>query len=121
MAINSSGGKLLKWKIGNKFIKTSTFDTSRLRTEFLYESYAEYITSRIGAKVGLDIVKYDLCEVIIDDRIRTIACECDSFLNTNESYLSIAKLMLNGQIPRYYIGDASAYFNIKSNLKSVHN
>ena len=40
LASNSSGGKLIKFKEGNKFIKTSTIgqDINSLRVKFMYES-----------------------------------------------------------------------------------
>ena len=37
------GGMLLKWKVENKYIKTSTLDASSLQTKFMYESYGEVI------------------------------------------------------------------------------
>lgn len=106
---NSSGGKLLKWKIENKFIKTSTYDQSQLRPVFLYESYAEVIAYRIAKHLKFNAIPYRLCEVTIDNSISTIACECDDFRINNEQYNSIGKLMRNNIIPPLYYGEADNY------------
>lgn len=119
LAQNSSGGKLLKWKIGNKFIKTSTYDRAQLRPIFLYESYAEVISYRIAKHLGFNAVPYRLCRVIIDDSISTIACECDDFRTDNEQYMSIGRLMRDGKIPTLYYGDLSNYARINHSMQGV--
>ncbi len=109
LSMNSSGGQLLKWKIGDTYIKTSTLDKQSLETKFMYESYAEVISSRIGQKLGLNIVKYKLCEVIIDNSVKTIACESKEFKPDGYKELSIARLILTGKIDRIAIGDRNGY------------
>lgn len=116
LSVNSSGGQLLKWKIGDIYIKTSTLDKQSLETKFMFESYAEVIASRIGQKLGLDAVKYKLCEVIIDDNIKTIACESKEFKPNGYRELTIAKLMLMGKISKIRIGDREGYAEL---IKSV--
>lgn len=121
VTMNSSGGKLLKWKVGNKFIKTSTIDTRHLDLTFLFESYAEVIASRIGKKLGLDCTDYKMCEVIIDDEFRTLACESKSFLNNGEHYLSIGKLIRERSLPILDYGDLSNYTKLLSRYRSIPN
>lgn len=104
LAINSSGGKLLKWKIGNKFVKTSTYNQTQIIPEFMYESYAEVIASRLAHRLGFNCVKYKLCKVIIDDSIETVACESDDFIFSNYQYISIDKLIQLGQLPQLQFG-----------------
>ena len=119
LATNSSGGKLLKWEVDNKFIKTSTFDTTQLRPQFLYESYAEYIVSRIANYLGLDAIPYRLCRVIIDGKYDTIACESTNFLKSNEHYVSIGKMMKNGDIPFWDYGDNSTFYKLLAIFNKV--
>lgn len=93
---NSSGGNLLKWHIANRFIKTSTFKEHGLQTEYMYESYAEVIASRLAKWLGIPSVQYQLCEIILDNGIRLIGCESTDFMNTNTSkyrYISLGNLI----------------------------
>lgn len=115
LSTNSSGGKLLKWKDGNTFIKTSTVDTSSLQLRFMYESYSEVICYHIAKLLGIDCVEYKLCRVVIDNRITTIACESQDFTlrnNRKYSYKSIARLMLDSCMPRYEMYDPLLYEKI---------
>lgn len=116
LATNSSGGQLLKWKIGDTYIKTSTLDKQSLQTKFMHESYAEVIASRIGQKLGLDIVKYKLCEVVIDNRIKTIACESKEFKPLGYKEYSIGKLMQLRKIPILSYNDMDSYYSL---IKSI--
>lgn len=119
LSINSSGGQLLKWKISDTYIKTSTLDKRNLEPKFMYESYAEVIASRIGQRLGLDTVKYKLCEVILDGNIKTIACESKEFKPSGYRELTIAKLMLLGKLKKIMIGDLSGYEKIIKSIKSL--
>lgn len=99
----SSSGKLLKWKIGNKFIKTSTLvGNTGFNIEFLYESYAEVVAYYIAKWLGFNVVKYNLCEVIIDNKYRTIACESEDFTKDRYEYISIGKLMYTNNLKLEY-------------------
>lgn len=103
LALSSSGGKLLKWKAGNKFIKTSTLDTTSILPRFMYESYAEVIAYHIAQWIGIRSTKYSLCKLVIDDGIETIACESIDFNKNGEQYISIGKLMMEQVIPVFSI------------------
>lgn len=116
----STGGKLLKWKSGNKFIKTSTYQlTIENEHQFNYESYAEVIASAIAIKLGINAIEYNLCKVIIDNRTETIGCESEDFRNIGESYLSIAELIRFGIIRPTYINDPQAYTIMHNELSSI--
>lgn len=119
LAQNSSGGKLLKWKIGNKFIKTSTYDKSQLKPIFLYESYAEVIAYKIAKHLGFNAIPYRLCKVTIDNSISTIACECDDFRSKYEQYNSVGKLMRNRLIPLLYYGDIENYSKLLNCMSTI--
>lgn len=106
---NSSGGQLLKWKIGNRCIKTSSIDKNSLQTQFMYESYAEVLASKIESILGFNHVTYRLCEVEIDGCIKTIACESVDFKKPGQLDISFGKLMLAGKIPKLYYNDTSSY------------
>lgn len=101
---NSSGGKLLKWTLGDRWIKTSTF-TDDLGIKFKYESYAEVIAYKVAKRIGIETVPYKLCEVIIDDSIRTIACESKDFRKDGEHYESIGKLIISKRLPMISYGE----------------
>lgn len=118
---NSSGGKLLKWQVGNTFIKTSTLDNTSLgKPKFMCESYGEVIGYTIAKLLGLNAVEYRLCKVIIDNQIETIACESRNFLSPGFEYMSIAKLMIQGVIPTLYLGDTNNYNNLVVILKKYN-
>lgn len=114
---NSSGGQLLKWKVGNTYIKTSTLDNTSLQAKFMYESFAEVISSRIGQRLGLDIVKYKLCEVIIDNSIKTIACESKEFKPIGYKEFSFGKLMQIGKLPILQYNNISNYRDLINDCK----
>lgn len=95
---NSSLGQLLKWKIGNKYIKTSTLDKTKLQQEFMWESYAEVIVYYIAKHLGIGALKYNLCKVIIDDSIETIACESIEYKPQGYIEYDIGKLIKQGKI-----------------------
>lgn len=109
---NSSGGMLLKWKVGNRYVKTSTLDTSSLQTRFMYESYGEVIASKILSILGIDHVSYRLCEVEIDRSIRTIACESMDFKPKGYRDVSFGKLMLSGKIPKLDYNNLENYYTL---------
>lgn len=109
LAVNSSGGQLLKWRVGNKYIKTSTLVTTTLKPSFMYESYAEVIASHLCKLLGFDHVSYSLCHVSLDNGLDTIACQSTNFLSETELYVSVAKLMLEGKIPMLSLGDSKLY------------
>lgn len=118
---NSSGGKLLKWRVGNTFIKTSTLDSKSLGApKFMYESYGEVIGYTVARLLGLRAVEYRLCKVIIDNNTETIACESRNFLPPGFEYMSIAKLMIQGVIPTLYLGDTDNYSNLVAILKKYN-
>lgn len=119
LAQNSSGGKLLKWKIGNKFIKTSTYDQSQLTPIFLYESYAEVIVYRIAKQLGLNVTPYKLCKINIDNSMTTIACESEDFRLNDEQYISVGKLMIDKRIPKLYYGDMNSYALLVESMSGV--
>lgn len=119
LSINSSSGQLMKWKIGDYYVKTSTLNTQSLKEEFMFESFGEVIASRIGKRLGLDIVTYRLCEVIIDDRIRTIACESREFKPEGYKEFSIGKLMQIGKIPVLNYGDIRGYVKLIESINSL--
>jgi hypothetical protein len=118
LAQNSSGGKLLKWKVGNKFIKTSTFqDNIGFSPVFLYESYAEVIAYYIGKWVGLNCLKYNLCKVIINNQFTTIACESKDFATNQSKFISIGKLMGAKQLNLDYGISLNNYNNLINQIK----
>ena len=117
LSTNSSGGKLLKWKIGDTFIKTSTLDTASIHTKFMYESYAEVICSHIAELLGIDCADYKLCRVVIDGKVETIACESQDFTiknNRKYTFKSIARLMLDNCIPTLGMYDSGLYAKLLS-------
>lgn len=116
VSINSSGGQLLKWKIGDRYIKTSTLDKQSLKTKFMYESYAEVIASKLGRSLGLDIVDYSLCEVVIDGSISTIAYESKDFKTRGYIEYSFGKLMQEGKIPLLEYGRLDGYKALLENV-----
>ena len=109
---NSSGGMLLKWKVENKYIKTSTLDASSLQTKFMYESYGEVIVSKILSILGIEHVTYRLCEVEIDRSMRTIACESVDFKPMGYRDISFGKLMLSGKIPKLDYNNLENYYTL---------
>lgn len=119
LTINSSGGQLMKWRVKDKFIKTSTIDSRSLNPKFMYESYAEVIASYLGKMMGFGILDYKLCRVNINNSISCIACESELFNSSNESYISIAKIMMNGTISTYYINDINGLYGILSSLCGI--
>lgn len=97
---NSSGGNLLKWRIGNKFIKTSTFKEHELQLGCMYESYAEVIASRLAKWLGIPSVQYQLCEIIIDNKIRIIGCESTDFTdNGRYRYIGLGHITESSGFP----------------------
>lgn len=114
---NSSGGQLLKWKIGNRYIKTSSIDKNSLQTEFMYESYAEVLVSKIEKLLGFNHVTYRLCEVEIDSCVKTIACESVGFKGPGQLDISFGKLMLEGKIPRLYYNDRVSYNTLITSIR----
>lgn len=128
---DSSGGKLLKFKVGDKFIKTSTIgqDMYSLQPKFLYESYSEIIAYYIGKCLGYSMLKYSLCEVSIlnntaDLPDKAIACVSKDFTlfdGQRYEYVSIAKLMLEGTIPFYPMQQISSYYSIIKEIYCVKN
>ena len=109
LGVNSTGGKLLKWKVGNKFIKTSTLDnTSLYGTKFMYESISEVIVSKIGKALGYNVVDYKLCKVVIDNNIECIACESVDFTGGG-NYISFGKLILENNLTGIQINAPSSY------------
>ena len=109
LGVNSTGGKLLKWKVGNKFIKTSTLDnTSLYGTKFMYESISEVLVSKIGKALGYNVVDYKLCKVVIDNNIECIACESVDF-NGGGNYISLGKLMIENNLKGRQMNDLSSY------------
>lgn len=119
MTQKSSLGQLLKWKIDDTYIKTSTLDKTSLKTRFMYESYGEVIASRIAIRLGLNAVKYRLCKVIIDNSVETIACESKEFKPNGYTEFDIGKLIRNRKISVLGYGDTSAYNILKLSLSSV--
>lgn len=116
---NSSGGKLLKWKVGNKYIKTSTIDTTSLTPRFMYESYGEVIVYKLAKRLGFNCVEYKLCKVIIDNQVETIACESNDFKQLGYIDYSIGKLMLLGKIPKLFYGEYDSYNILLNTLKFI--
>lgn len=94
---NSSQGNILKWNIGNKYIKTSSFN--QFNQIWLYESYSELIVSKLCKELGItNFVEYKPCIIVIDNNIETVGCYSENFCNESESYVSIAKLLKMGNI-----------------------
>lgn len=114
---NSSGGQLLKWKIGNEYIKTSTLDKQSLATSFMYGSYAEVIAYHIAKIMQYKCVKYELCKITIDNSIQTIGCVSKEFKRSGYREYSIGKLILLGKIPKMYYGDSRNYNVICDSVK----
>lgn len=114
LATNSSGGKLLKWKVGNTFIKTSSYVDSTITPTFLYESYAEVIAYHLATWLNIPHVKYSLCGIVIDNSYTTVACECADFRPNGFTYTSIGKLMLEGLIPVLPMGRLESYQTLLS-------
>lgn len=95
---NSSLGQLMKWKIGDKYIKTSTIDNTSLKSQFMWESYGEVIAYYIAKHIGIQSVKYSLCKVIIDNNIETIACESSEYKPKDYIEYDIGKLIKQKKI-----------------------
>lgn len=73
----ASTGWLMKWNIGNRWIKSPG-----LSDGYMWESFAEVIASTIARDIGIQrCLKYDLCIINVDD-IRIIGCISNDFKNT---------------------------------------
>ncbi len=102
----SSNGNLMKWEVveNNKtiFIKTSSIDRQSLALKWMYEAYSEVICSRLFKELGVEnVVQYYLCEIIIDNNIKTIGCYSYSFLKDNEQLVTLAHLNKIGKLANY--------------------
>ena len=117
---NSSNGKLMKWTINDKFIKTSTIDQTVLSKtpKFMYEAYAEVLVHNIAKCINIDTLEYKLCRVIIDDKYDTIACESKLFTNSDLAFCSIYKMLELGWIKQWDFG-YEAYKNLVDKIPFI--
>ena len=89
----ASTGWLIKWKVGNLWIKTPG--------NLMYwmgEGYAEIIASQVCKDLGIrDYVEYRPCIVNTTDEqgntVRLLGCESTDFLNSGEIFISSQKLL----------------------------
>ena len=125
---NSSNGNLLKWelKTGDEykyktlFIKTSSYN--EYRNTWMFDSISEVIVSKLANEIlnlnKNEIVDYNLCNIIIDNQITTLGCYSKSFINNDEQYITIGKLMNNPTIFNLLQdGNKSSYNNLLQIMK----
>ena len=122
----SSNGNLMKWCIEENgkqiFIKSSSIDRQTLQLSWMYESYSEVICSKLFKELGIDnIVQYYLCEIIIDNKIKTIGCYSYSFLKSYEHQVTIVHLIKTGKISNYATLGYNGYTQCIEEIKALTN
>lgn len=104
---DSTGGKLMKWKINRDgkaiYVKASSF----VNENFMYESYAEVIASNLAKWLGYPSVEYSLCILHIGD-MTCVGCESEDFCSDDE-FVSIGDLMGQGLLPVLPMRCTSSY------------
>lgn len=116
---NSSGGRLLKWRVDGRYIKTSTFIQESLQPKFMYESYAEVIAYKIAKRLGYDCVKYELCKVTIDNKFNTTACVSEEFKPNGFEELSIAKVLRMNKNNNISINQPDTYTKLINKFRNI--
>lgn len=114
--INSSEDRFMLWKIDDTYIRTSDINKNSLNPKYMFESFGEVITSKLGKKLGLDIVDCDLCEIIIDNKITTIGYEYKDFRPKRYSLYSIEDLMNINILAHIKYGEKSGYNALIDNI-----
>lgn len=114
-----TSGVYLKWHVGNKIIRTSTFQEAGLSPHYMYESYGEVIASRLAKWLGFNSVDYKLCEINIDNKYKVVGCEYTNFVQSGKSeYINIwTQLTGNKQPPNELQLDS--YSQILSGLQQL--
>lgn len=94
IAARSSTGWLLKWRLGNLWIKTPGYIIC-----WTGESYAEIIASQVCMDLGIkNYLEYRPCIIITEDEdtnreVRLLGCESNNFTRGDEIFVSSQRLL----------------------------
>jgi len=115
LQVRASTGWLLKWNIGNKWLKSPGF-----LYEYMYESYAEIIASAVASDLGIKRhIKYIPCILVIDG-IRVLGCESLDYTNNNKEY-TFKKLAELGYISDITNSGELGYNRLIKEIKNTFN
>lgn len=111
----NSVGWLLKWKIGDKWIKSPGYVL-----RYMYDSIGEALAYEASKDIGISgHLKYKLCIINIDG-VRVIGCESEDFVPGGLKEVTLFKLIELGYIRQVGTGKR-LYEDIISQIKDLFN
>lgn len=112
----ASAGWLLKWKIGNIWIKSPGY-----LMDFLWDSYAEVIASAVAKDIGIkNHVDYRLCLIDLDGRL-VVGCESEDYNKPNMKEYTFKKLMDMKELKAERYWGYKGYMQLIDEVKKRYN
>ena len=110
----SSTGWLLKWNLGDKWIKSPGF----IGDIILWDSYSEILAYNVAVDIGIKRhLVYKPCIITIDNKIKVIGCESKNFNKQGYNEVTLQKLYELG----YFSDNKELYDSIVYNVKDQLN